>query len=80
MRLSKKTLTIAVCAACVAAPAAATQTDKISDGVVKIGVMTDMSGIASDMAGPGSVLAAKMAVEDFGGRSEERRVGKECRL
>lgn len=68
MRLSKKTLTIAVCAACVPVPAAATQTDKISDGVVKIGVMTDMSGIASDMAGPGSVLAAKMAVEDFGGK------------
>ncbi len=42
--------------------------DKVSDGVVKIGVLTDMTGYYSDLAGPGSVLAAKMAVEDFGGK------------
>ena len=42
--------------------------EKISDGVVKIGVLTDMTGYYSDIAGPGSVLAAKMAVEDFGGK------------
>jgi branched-chain amino acid transport system substrate-binding protein len=35
------------------------------DTVVKIGVLSDMSGIYSDLAGPGSVIAAKMAVEDF---------------
>jgi branched-chain amino acid transport system substrate-binding protein len=39
---------------------------KISDGVVKIGVLTDMTGAYSDLAGPGSVTAAQMAVEDFG--------------
>ncbi len=38
----------------------------ISDGVVKIGVLTDMTGAYSDLAGPGSVAAAQMAVEDFG--------------
>ncbi len=38
---------------------------QISDGVVKIGVMNDMSGLYADIAGPGSVVAAKMAVEDF---------------
>lgn len=38
---------------------------EISDGVVKIGVLTDLSGAYSDLAGPGSVLAARMAVEDF---------------
>jgi branched-chain amino acid transport system substrate-binding protein len=37
-----------------------------ADGV-KIGVLTDMSGFVADLAGSGSVLAAKMAVEDFGG-------------
>jgi branched-chain amino acid transport system substrate-binding protein len=42
--------------------------DKISDGVVRIGVLTDMTGYYSDIAGPGSVLAAKMAVDDFGGK------------
>jgi branched-chain amino acid transport system substrate-binding protein len=34
---------------------------------VKIGVLTDLSGLYADLAGEGSVLAAKMAVEDFGG-------------
>src|SRR5688572_15130917 len=46
-----------------AAPAAA---GKISDGVVKIGVLTDMSGLYSDLGGQGSVVAAQMAVDDFG--------------
>src|SRR3974390_1311353 len=41
---------------------------KISDGVVKLGVITDMSGPYSDNNGPGSVYAARMAVEDFGGK------------
>jgi branched-chain amino acid transport system substrate-binding protein len=54
-----------------AAPAAAAPPaapGKFSDGVVKIGVLTDMTGYYSDLAGPGSVLAAKMAAEDFGGK------------
>lgn len=32
---------------------------------VKIGILTDMSGIYSDIGGPGSVIAAKLAIEDF---------------
>lgn len=35
---------------------------------VKIGVMTDMSSLFSDIGGEGSVIAAKMAIEDFGGK------------
>src|SRR5450631_1173036 len=35
------------------------------DTVVKIGVLSDMSGPYSDLAGPGSVIAAQMAIEDF---------------
>jgi branched-chain amino acid transport system substrate-binding protein len=48
---------------------------QITDGVIKIGVMNDMSGLYADIAGPGSVLAAKMAVEDFGaaGQGHEGR-------
>jgi branched-chain amino acid transport system substrate-binding protein len=42
--------------------------EKVSGGTVKIGVLTDMTGYYSDLAGPGSVLAARMAVEDFGGK------------
>jgi branched-chain amino acid transport system substrate-binding protein len=40
---------------------------QISDDVVKIGVLTDMVGPASAPTGSGSVSAAQMAVEDFGG-------------
>jgi len=36
-----------------------------TNGVVKIGVLTDMSSVYSDIGGPGSVAAAKLAVEDF---------------
>ena len=42
--------------------------EKISDGVVKIGMMEDMSSIYADITGVGAVTAAKMAVEDFGGK------------
>jgi branched-chain amino acid transport system substrate-binding protein len=41
---------------------------QISDDVVKIGVLNDQSGLYADLAGPGSVVAARMAVEDFGGK------------
>ena len=47
---------------------------QISDGVVKIGVMNDMSGLYADIGGPGSVLAAKMAVEDFGAAAKGLKV------
>ena len=40
---------------------------QISDDVVKIGVLTDMNGPAATSTGQGSVTAAQMAVEDFGG-------------
>src|SRR5438045_4507614 len=40
---------------------------QISDDVVKIGVLPDMSGPASTPTGQGSVTSAQMAVEDFGG-------------
>jgi branched-chain amino acid transport system substrate-binding protein len=36
-----------------------------TNGLVKIGVLTDMSSVYSDIGGPGSVAAAKLAVEDF---------------
>src|SRR5579863_1476219 len=42
--------------------------EKISDGVVKIGMIEDMSSIYADITGIGAVTAAKMAAEDFGGK------------
>jgi len=41
---------------------------QISDGVVKIGVLTDETGVFSSLSGEGSVEAARMAVEDLGGK------------
>lgn len=41
---------------------------KISDNVVKIAVLTDMSGLYTDLGGPGSVTAAQIAIDEFGGK------------
>src|ERR1700719_1686090 len=41
--------------------------DKRSDGVVKLGVLDDMSGPYAENSGPGDVVAVKMAISDFGG-------------
>ena len=48
--------------------ASAQTTGKLSGDVVRIGVLTDMSGIYADLSGKGAVEAVKMAVEDFGGK------------
>ncbi|MDH5286981.1 MAG: ABC transporter substrate-binding protein [Betaproteobacteria bacterium] len=50
--------------------AAADASAQVSDGVVKIGVLTDMSSLYADATGTGSALAARLAVEDF---APERR-------
>ncbi len=52
-------------AAAALALAAGSAQAQISGNVVKIGVLNDMSSLYADLGGPGSVLAAKMAVEDF---------------
>lgn len=44
-------------------PAAA----QISDDAVRIGVLTDMAGVTADITGKGSVIAAELAVKEFGG-------------
>jgi branched-chain amino acid transport system substrate-binding protein len=43
-------------------------------GPLKIGVLTDMSSLYSDNGGPGSVVAAQMAIEDFGGTVLGRKI------
>ncbi len=44
------------------------QATTISDNVVRIGVITDLSGFLSDVTGEGAVTAVRMAVADFGGK------------
>jgi branched-chain amino acid transport system substrate-binding protein len=45
-----------------------------TDGVVKIGVLTDMSSLYAENTGPGSVAAAKLAVADFGAEAKGIKV------
>src|SRR5882762_7930437 len=47
---------------------------QISDGVIKIGVLNDQSGLYADLAGQGSVVAARMAVDDFGAAKKGMKV------
>ena len=61
---------VTVATLALAAPAYA----QISDGVVKIGVLNDQSGPYADITGPGSVTAARMAVEDFGAAKKNLKV------
>ncbi|MFU2488702.1 ABC transporter substrate-binding protein [Thauera sp. WH-1] len=62
--MAMKKLTTLACAAAFATLSGAAQA-QISGGTVKIGVLTDMSGTYSDLAGAGAVLATQMAIEDF---------------
>lgn len=50
------------------AQAQTAQQGKLSNDVVRIGVLTDISGVYADISGKGAVEAVKMAVEDFGGK------------
>ncbi|KQT88556.1 ABC transporter substrate-binding protein [Aurantimonas sp. Leaf443] len=60
-----KSLALALCAGVAALPAKA---QSVSDDVVKIGVLNDMSGVYADITGKGSVVAVEMAAEEFGGK------------
>jgi branched-chain amino acid transport system substrate-binding protein len=61
------TIAAALCAAGASAQSPV-PTSGISDGVVKLGLILDLSGPYSELTGKGSVAAAQMAVEDFGGK------------
>ena len=63
MKSHNRTMVGLAVAAALAAGAAHAQ---VSDNVIKIGVLSDMSSLYTDLAGAGSVVAAKLAVEDSG--------------
>ena len=69
--MKKTTLAAATALALVlAAPARA----EISDGVIRVGVLNDTSGVFQDTNGMGSVEAARMAAEDFAGGGKNLKV------
>ncbi|TWC01266.1 amino acid/amide ABC transporter substrate-binding protein (HAAT family) [Bradyrhizobium macuxiense] len=59
---------LAVLLGCLASCHSGAAIAQISDDLVRIGVLNDQSGVYADFGGPGSVIAARMAVEDFGGK------------
>jgi branched-chain amino acid transport system substrate-binding protein len=68
IRRSSAAVALALATAFPAQQALAQPTPKISDGVVKMGLLLDMSSLYEDVAGNGTVTAVKMAIEDFGGK------------
>jgi branched-chain amino acid transport system substrate-binding protein len=63
-----RTILTGMLALCIAAPALA------EDGVLRVGIITDMSGQYADGNGPGSVIAAQMAAEEIGGTVAGRKI------
>ncbi|USX18195.1 ABC transporter substrate-binding protein [Oxalobacteraceae bacterium OTU3REALA1] len=61
MKLTQMSLAVAMLATVTAGATA-----QVSNNTVKIGVLTDLSGLYSDLSGQGSIVAARMAIEDFG--------------
>ncbi len=65
----RRLMAVIVAAACaIGSSTAFAQQGKLTNEKLKIGVLTDMSGVYADYGGAGAVAAAKMAVEDFGGK------------
>ena len=50
------------------------QAQQWTDGTIKIGVLTDLSSLYADVTGIGSVIAARLAVEDYGASSKGLKV------
>jgi branched-chain amino acid transport system substrate-binding protein len=63
-----------VAAAVGAAMSFPAQAQKLSGDVVRIGVLTDLSSLYADLSGQGSVVATQMAVEDFGGTLNGKKI------
>lgn len=59
---------LTVTASAFAVSSALAEDAKVSDDVVRIGLIEDMSGVYADITGKGAVTAAQMAVEEFGGK------------
>src|ERR1700722_9187147 len=70
-----KSLSAVIAAGLVLAASGGAANAQISDDVVKIGVLTDMSSLYADATGKGSLAAVQMAVADYGGKAKGKPVG-----
>ncbi len=73
MLIGRNSLTAAAVLALIGSLATAASAE-ISGDVVKIGVLSDMSSLYADIGGPGSVEAARMAIADFGGNVNGKKI------
>jgi branched-chain amino acid transport system substrate-binding protein len=73
MKLKAKILTMAV-AATFAAGISASASAQVSGDTIKIGFITDMSGLYADADGPGGVEAIKMAIAEMGGAINGKKI------
>ncbi|MDT3677663.1 MAG: ABC transporter substrate-binding protein [Burkholderiaceae bacterium] len=73
MRLASFLLRTLLCAAALT-PLAYAQPGGSQSGPLRIGVLTDMSGVYSDFSGNGSLVAVRMAIDDFGGKVLGRNI------
>jgi len=72
MRLKLKRLSAGIISAL--ALSGAVQAAGISDNEIRIGYIADMSGTYSTLAGPNGLIAAKMAIADFGGKIDGKKI------
>lgn len=74
MKLKTRLLNLAVMLGALLILAAPLRAQGVSGDVVKIGIMNDQTGPYSDNCGPGSVAAAKLAISDFGGTVNGKKI------
>ena len=73
--MKAKSILATIAASLLATSAVVTSAEaQYADGGIKIGVLTDMSGLYADFTGQGSVWAARKAVEDFGAAAKGLKV------
>lgn len=68
------TITAALAMAGLGFAGAPAQAQGISDDVIRIGFITDMSGVYSDIDGKAGLEAIRMAIEDFGGSVNGKKI------
>lgn len=72
--MSKTKFVSALLMSAIAFAGTATAKDSDNDGKVVVGLMADMGGVYSALSGPGSLEAARMAIEDFGGKIGDKPI------
>jgi branched-chain amino acid transport system substrate-binding protein len=74
IEMKLKVIAVAVSAAALTLGMAGSASAQVSGDVIKIGMITDMSGLYADIDGPGGVEAVKMAIADMGGSVQGKKI------